>query len=191
MAKAKTLSPTIKKLQPSLHKKAARSRIGKIPDERADVPFDDDIEEQKPFPETAEERAQYISPKTNRKLTTFQFKVLDLCAQIPKGRVTTYKKMADALSSSPRAIGGVMRINPFCPQPVPCHRVVASDGFIGGFNGQWGAGGNMRNKKAKLEKEGCHFNKDGYLVKDESGSWTAFEEFDVSKIGEQLKSETP
>ncbi|KAI8580331.1 hypothetical protein K450DRAFT_238016 [Umbelopsis ramanniana AG] len=90
--------------------------------------------------------------------------------------------MADALSSSPRAIGGVMRINPFCPLPVPCHRVVASDGFIGGFNGQWGAGGNMRNKKAKLEKEGCQFNKDGYLVKDESGNWTAFDEFNVSKL---------
>jgi hypothetical protein len=49
MAKAKTLSPTIKKLQPALHKKAARSRIGKIPDERADVPFDDDIEGKKIF----------------------------------------------------------------------------------------------------------------------------------------------
>ena len=40
----------------------------------------------------------------------------------------------------------------------------------------------MRNKKAKLEREGCHFNKDGYLMKDKSGNWTAFEEFDVSKV---------
>ncbi|KAH8548473.1 6-O-methylguanine DNA methyltransferase, partial [Umbelopsis sp. PMI_123] len=103
-------------------------------------------------------------------------------AQIPKGRVTTYKKMADALNSSPRAIGGVMRINPFCPQPVPCHRVVASDGFIGGFNGQWGAGGNMRNKRAKLEKEGCQFNKDGFLLADKTGSFNIFEDFDVSKL---------
>lgn len=40
----------------------------------------------------------------------------------------------------------------------------------------------MRNKKAKLEREGCQFNEDGYLVKDKSGNWTAFEDFDVSKV---------
>ncbi|CAM0139726.1 unnamed protein product [Umbelopsis sp. WA50703] len=140
------------------------------------------ILEQKNFPRTAKEREVYINPKTNRKLTEFQFKVLDLCSQIPKGKVTTYKRMADALNSSPRAIGGVMRINPFCPLPVPCHRVVASDGFLGGFNGQWGAGGNMRNKRAKLEKEGCKFSADGFIVADESGELNLFEDFDTSKL---------
>jgi hypothetical protein len=44
MAKAKSLPPAINKLEPALHKKASRSRVGKIPDARADVPFDDDIE---------------------------------------------------------------------------------------------------------------------------------------------------
>jgi len=183
MAKAKNQA-TLQTVKSTLGKKASKSRIGKVPDPRADVPFDDDIDENKPFPQTAKERAAYISPKTNRKLTTFQFKVLDLCAQIPKGRVTTYKKMADALNSSPRAIGGVMRINPFCPQPVPCHRVVASDGFLGGFCGQWGAGGNMRNKRAKLEKEGCKFNEDGFLLADKSGSLSFFDDFEVTKLQE-------
>lgn len=138
--------------------------------------------ENKAYPRTAKERQGYISPKTNRKMTSFQFKVLDLCSQIPKGRVTTYKKMADALNSSPRAVGGVMRINPFCPQPVPCHRVVASDGFIGGFNGQWGAGGNMRNKRAKLEKEGCKFNEEGFLMADKTGALEIFQDFDMTKL---------
>jgi O-6-methylguanine DNA methyltransferase len=65
-------------------------------------------------------------------VTPFQERVYTLLVQIPAGRVSTYALMARALDSSPRAVGGALRNNPFAPE-VPCHRVVASDGFVGGF----------------------------------------------------------
>jgi methylated-DNA-[protein]-cysteine S-methyltransferase len=53
---------------------------------------------------------------------------------VPRGRVTTYKALAQALHTKGyRAIGQCMKYNPYAPE-VPCHRVVASDGTIGGFN---------------------------------------------------------
>lgn len=61
---------------------------------------------------------------------------LQLCQAIPVGSVTTYGAMAAALRSSPRAVGQAMRRNPYAPC-VPCHRVVASNGCLGGFGGSW------------------------------------------------------
>jgi methylated-DNA-[protein]-cysteine S-methyltransferase len=59
-----------------------------------------------------------------------------LLSTVPKGKVTTYKALADALGTkSYRAVGQFMRHNPYAPT-VPCHRVVASDGRIGGFKGK-------------------------------------------------------
>lgn len=64
-----------------------------------------------------------------------QKKTYQLLATVPRGRVTTYKALAQALGTkSYRAIGQFMKHNPYAPR-VPCHRVVASDGTIGGFNG--------------------------------------------------------
>lgn len=52
---------------------------------------------------------------------------------IPKGKVTTYKEIARYLGSNGyRAVGNAMSKNPNAPQ-VPCHRVVCSDGKIGGY----------------------------------------------------------
>ena len=51
----------------------------------------------------------------------------------------SYGQVAKVTSSGPRAVGNAMRGNPYAPQ-VPCHRVVASDGTIGGFGGE-GPGG--------------------------------------------------
>ncbi len=68
-------------------------------------------------------------------MTPFAEKTYALLKTVPRGRVTTYKALADALGTRAyRAIGQFMRTNPYAPM-VPCHRVVASDGTIGGFNG--------------------------------------------------------
>jgi methylated-DNA-[protein]-cysteine S-methyltransferase len=61
------------------------------------------------------------------KVTEFQSRVYELLSQIPEGRVSTYAAMSKALDSSPRAVGGACRRNPFAPQ-VPCHRVIQADG---------------------------------------------------------------
>lgn len=64
---------------------------------------------------------------------TFDERCYELLKQIPKGRVTTYKLMAEALGTTAyRAVGNAMAKNPN-PVTVPCHRVVKSDGKIGGY----------------------------------------------------------
>jgi methylated-DNA-[protein]-cysteine S-methyltransferase len=65
----------------------------------------------------------------------FVDKVYGLCKKIPAGKVSTYGEIAKALDSSPRAVGQALRCNPYAPI-VPCHRVVKSDGSLGGFNGE-------------------------------------------------------
>ena len=62
--------------------------------------------------------------------------------------------MSDFLNSSPRAVGNALRNNPFAPR-VPCHRIVAADGGIGGFAGSWGVKGEHYQEKIDLlRKEG-------------------------------------
>lgn len=61
------------------------------------------------------------------KVTEYQERVYALLQQIPEGRITTYAAMSKALNSSPRAIGGALRNNPFAPD-IPCHRCIASTG---------------------------------------------------------------
>ncbi len=64
----------------------------------------------------------------------FDEKVWQLLRKIPKGKVTTYKILAKAAGNSraARAVGNACNRNPFSPK-VPCHRVVKSSGFIGGY----------------------------------------------------------
>ena len=54
-------------------------------------------------------------------------RVYALLRQIPSGRVSSYVALSKALSSSPRAVGGALRRNPFAPE-VPCHRIICADG---------------------------------------------------------------
>ena len=69
-------------------------------------------------------------------MTPLQRKTYKLLRRVPRGRVTTYKALAAALDTKAyRAIGQFMRTNPYAPT-VPCHRVVASNGTIGGFMGK-------------------------------------------------------
>ena len=59
-------------------------------------------------------------------------KVYERLAEVPRGRITTYGELARAAKTSPRAVGRLMNKNPFAPR-VPCHRVVMSNGKLGGF----------------------------------------------------------
>ena len=78
----------------------------------------------------------------------FKNKIYNLCKKVPKGRVTTYKILAEkAGTKAYRAVGQAMKNNPYAPV-VPCHRVVSSDGSIGGFSG------GIKKKIALLKKEG-------------------------------------
>ncbi|MBT3407004.1 MGMT family protein [Candidatus Woesearchaeota archaeon] len=63
----------------------------------------------------------------------FAEKVYKLCKKIPKGKVSTYKEIARAMNSKAyRAVGSALNKNPYSPK-VPCHRVINSNGKIGGF----------------------------------------------------------
>ena len=69
--------------------------------------------------------------------------------------MTTYKALAEKLGTKAyRAVGQAMRCNPYAPE-VPCHRVVASDGTIGGFSGKWDPNSKeVKRKILLLRKEG-------------------------------------
>jgi methylated-DNA-[protein]-cysteine S-methyltransferase len=63
----------------------------------------------------------------------FQHKVWAALQRIPYGSVLTYGALATALGSAPRAIGGACGRNPL-PIIIPCHRVLAADGSLGGYS---------------------------------------------------------
>ena len=79
-------------------------------------------------------RTAFTVPVDLDGLTSFQRKVLGSAVKIPLGRVATYGRLAAAVGrpGGARAVGGALRINPV-PIVIPCHRVVASDGGLGGF----------------------------------------------------------
>lgn len=83
-----------------------------------------------------------------REPTEFEKRVYEACSKIPKGKVSTYAEIARAIKTKGyRAVGSALNKNPYAPI-VPCHRVVASGGLIGGF-----ASG-CENKVKILKKEG-------------------------------------
>jgi len=87
----------------------------------------------------------------------FSEKCYELLKQIPKGKVTTYKEIAKALNTKAyRAVGSAMKNNPN-PVKVPCHRVVKTDGSLGGY-----AYGESK-KIALLTEEGVEVQ-DGKIV---------------------------
>jgi len=83
-------------------------------------------------------------------LTEFMRRVYHVIATIPRGSVMTYAQVACAIGKpkAVRAVGNALNRNPFAPA-VPCHRVVRSDGTIGGF----ASGAAM--KRRLLRKEGA------------------------------------
>ena len=104
--------------------------------------------------------------------TPFQTTIYAHLLLIPPGSVSTYASLARSTNSSPRAVGGALRCNPYAPD-VPCHRVIASSGFVGGFKGDWEkapSGVNQTLKLNLLRDEGVEFANDGKLVVRE-GVW--------------------
>jgi methylated-DNA-[protein]-cysteine S-methyltransferase len=87
----------------------------------------------------------------NKKITSFQKRVYKIVKKIPKGKVTSYKAIAMQLNSSPRAVGQALKVNPYAPR-VPCHRVIKSNGEIGGYSGN--SPKNIKKKIELLREEG-------------------------------------
>jgi len=97
-----------------------------------------------------------------KRTTAFQDRVFAALAGIPAGFVTTYGSLATQLGCrSSQAIGQALRNNPFAPE-VPCHRVVKSDGSLGGFFGDSKDRAQMR-KRRLLEDEGIVFDPSGRI----------------------------
>lgn len=108
-------------------------------------------------PEAMEPQLQRIAA-SNR--TPFEKRVWTSLCQIPRGHVSTYGLLSAHLKSSPRAVGNALRRNPFAPQ-VPCHRVVATGGALGGFKGKWprdGEGITIDEKRRLLRAEGVRID---------------------------------
>jgi methylated-DNA-[protein]-cysteine S-methyltransferase len=84
-----------------------------------------------------------------KKISEFAYKVYGALGKIPRGRVSCYADIAFFIKNprSARAVGNALNKNPFAPG-LPCHRVVKSDGSLGGFNG------GERKKIRLLKKEG-------------------------------------
>ena len=82
--------------------------------------------------------------------TKFQIKVWNYLKSIPKGEVKTYKEVAIAIKSpkSARAVANACAKNPYAPK-IPCHRVIRSDGNLGGYSGRGGIKQKLRLLKSE------------------------------------------
>ena len=82
--------------------------------------------------------------------TKFQKKVWNYLKTIRKGTVKSYKQVAIAIKSpkSARAVANAVGKNPFAPK-IPCHRVIRSDGRLGGYSGLGGIKQKLRLLKSE------------------------------------------
>ena len=82
--------------------------------------------------------------------TKFQLKVWNYLKSIPKGKVKSYKEVAIGINrpKSARAVANACAKNPYAPK-IPCHRVIRSDGSLGGYSGR----GGIRQKLKLLRSE--------------------------------------
>ncbi len=92
---------------------------------------------------------------------TFQRKTLRAEHGIPRGYVSTYRRIAIHLGNprGARPVGNALAGNPF-PIIIPCHRAIRSDGTLGGFQG------GIEMKRALLEMEGVTFDIKGNVVSE-------------------------
>ncbi len=88
----------------------------------------------------------------NEQSTLFQRKVYQVLLKIPKGQVRTYAQIARMIGQprAARAVGQALKRNRWAPQ-IPCHRVIASDGTLGGYS----APGGLAAKRRLLRREGA------------------------------------
>tara|TARA_B110000967_G_C18695630_1_gene465243 strand:+ start:32 stop:316 length:285 start_codon:yes stop_codon:yes gene_type:complete len=87
----------------------------------------------------------------NLKGTKFQIKVWNYLRKIPRGKVITYSQVAKSIGKplAVRAVANAIGKNPY-PLKIPCHRVIRSDGSLGGYSGK----GGVKTKKLILKREG-------------------------------------
>jgi len=87
--------------------------------------------------------------------TKFQIIVWNELKKIPRGEVRTYKEIALAIGkpNSARAVANACGKNPI-PIEIPCHRVIRSDGHLGGYSSK----GRLSIKRKLLKKEGISSN---------------------------------
>ena len=85
--------------------------------------------------------------------TNFQIKVWNEILKIPKGQIKTYKEIARSIRKpkTSRAVANACGKNPF-PIKIPCHRVIRSDGRLGGYSGK----GGIKTKRKLLRSEGVY-----------------------------------
>ena len=83
--------------------------------------------------------------------TEFQLKVWAYLRKIPRGSVKTYSQVAKGIGKplAIRAVANAIGKNPYAPK-IPCHRVIRSDGSLGGYSGK----GGIKTKKKLLKSEG-------------------------------------
>lgn len=100
-----------------------------------------------------------LETATLDRCSAFRQKVLRAEHAVPRGKVTTYARLAASIGSpgAARAVGSALANNPF-PLIIPCHRAVRSDGSLGGYQG----GASM--KRALLELEGIGFTPGGKVL---------------------------
>ena len=86
-----------------------------------------------------------------KKLTPFQWKVLEVALHIPLGETRSYKWIAETLGrpQAVRAVGQALKRNPY-PLIIPCHRVIREDGSLGGYAGKYDR---RKEKLLKMERE--------------------------------------
>mgnify|MGYP001314013874 FL=1 len=83
--------------------------------------------------------------------TKFEVQVWQYLRKIPLGTVKTYSEVAKGIGRplAVRAVANAIGKNPYSPR-IPCHRVIRSDGSLGGYSGK----GGVKTKKILLKKEG-------------------------------------
>jgi|MGYP006418497365 methylated-DNA-[protein]-cysteine S-methyltransferase len=97
-----------------------------------------------------------------RAVTAFEQRVFDATRLVPKGKVTTYKALADFIHCRcAQAVGQALKRNPFAPE-VPCHRVVNRALQLHGFQGKQNQTV-LTEKKRLLQEEGVAFEIDGRI----------------------------
>lgn len=98
------------------------------------------------------QRASFNLPTDISLLTKFQQQVLQATQQIPRGHIATYMDIARRIGKpkAVRAVGQALGHNPI-PIVIPCHRVIASNGSLGGYSG----GGGLETKAKLLQLEGA------------------------------------
>ena len=103
-----------------------------------------------------------------RRLPPFHRSVLEACRRIPFGRTASYADLARAVGkpNAARAVGGAMANNPL-PLVVPCHRVLRSDGSIGGFSSAEGVDEKVR--LLRLENASFDLPRGGPAVRTATG----------------------